>query len=133
MKKQTKTNALRIACVGICAAMLLTACGGTTSSGATGESGSSSASNASTGTATAPTGGGDGVLDIGYNAAIDSLTPFRSNTGQNAPYMTQLYESLAVYDSNAELQPWVATDWRPATQLPLPTSSGSSRNPRPRL
>ncbi len=112
MKKQTKNNALRIACVGICAAMLLTACGGgTTSSGATGESGSSSASNASTGTATAPTGGGDGVLDIGYAAAIDSLTPFRSNTGQNAPYMTQLYESLAVYDSNAELQPWVATDW----------------------
>lgn len=107
MKKSTK-RAARLASLGLCAAMLLTACGGSASgSVATGETGSTSSGT----TAAAPTGGKDGVLDVGYNAAIDSLTPFRSNTGQNAPYMTQLYESLAVYDSNKELQPWVATDW----------------------
>lgn len=112
MKKQTKNNALRIACVGICAAMLLTACGGgTTSSGATGESGSSSASNASTGTATAPTGGGDGVLDVGYTTTPDSLTPFRPETNRDAPYMNLMCESLAVVNSNKELEPWIATDW----------------------
>ena len=63
MKKLTK-RAARLASIGLCAAMLLTACGGNTNSGsgATGETGSTSTSTEGGGVS-APTGGGDGVLD----------------------------------------------------------------------
>ena len=53
----------------------------------------------------------DKVVNVGFGTAIDSLTPFRSNTARNAPYFTQLYETLAVLDSNLELQPYVAKSW----------------------
>lgn len=113
MKKLTK-RAARLASIGLCAAMLLTACGGNGSSGsgATGETGDASTSTATDGgSVSAPTGGGDGVLDIGYGQTPDSLTPFRPETNRDAPYMNLMCESLAVVDSNKELQPWIATDW----------------------
>ena len=53
----------------------------------------------------------DKVINIGFGTAIDSLTPFRSNTARNAPYFTQLYETLAVLDSDMTLQPYVAKSW----------------------
>ena len=88
MKKQTKKHALQIACVGICAAMLMTACGGnnTSSGSATGETGSTS-TGTSSGSVSAPTGGGDGVLDVGYSQTLDSLTPFRQEGNRDAPFM----------------------------------------------
>ena len=111
MKKLTK-RAARLASIGLCAAMLLTACGGNTNSGsgATGETGSTSPSTEGGGVP-APTGGGDGVLDVGYSQTPDSLTPFRQEGNRDAPYMNLMCESLAVVDSNKELQPWIATDW----------------------
>ena len=111
MKKLTK-RAARLASIGLCAAMLLTACGGNTNSGsgATGETGSTSTGTEGGGVS-APTGGGDGVLDVGYSQTPDSLTPFRPETNRDAPYMNLMCESLAVFDSNKELQPWIATDW----------------------
>ena len=111
MKKLTK-RAARLASIGLCAAMLLTACGGSTNSGsgATGETGSTSTSTEGGGVS-APTGGGDGVLDVGYSQTPDSLTPFRQEGNRDAPYMNLMCESLAVVDSNKELQPWIATDW----------------------
>lgn len=111
MKKLTK-RAARLASIGLCAAMLLTACGGNTNSGsgATGETGSTSTSTEGGGVS-APTGGGDGVLDVGYSQTPDSLTPFRQEGNRDAPYMNLMCESLAVVDSNKELQPWIATDW----------------------
>lgn len=54
---------------------------------------------------------GDSVLDIGYATAIDSLTPFRSNVGNEAPYLLNLYESLAVTNHEGVLEPWVAKEW----------------------
>lgn len=104
MKKLTK-RAARLASIGLCAAMLLTAFGGNTNSGsgATGETGSTSTS--TEGGVSAPTGGGDGVLDVGYSQTPDSLTPFRQEGNRDAPYMNLMCESLAVVDSNKELQP----------------------------
>lgn len=116
MKKLTK-RAARLASIGLCAAMLLTACGGNTNSGsgatsdATGETSTSTDNGSGTSTVSAPTGGGDGVLDVGYSQTPDSLTPFRPETNRDAPYMNLMCESLAVFDSNKELQPWIATDW----------------------
>lgn len=54
---------------------------------------------------------GDGILTVGYGTVIDSLTPFRSNTGQDAPYMTLLFESLAVLNADREYEKWAAKDW----------------------
>ena len=53
----------------------------------------------------------DGVLDVGYGAAIDTLTPFRSNVANDAPYMINLYESLGLTNSDGELELWVAKSW----------------------
>lgn len=111
MKKNAK-NALRLTSIGLCAAMMLTACGGSSGSGSSGATGETATSTASGGsTVSAPTGGGDGVLDVGYGSTPDSLTPFRPETNRDAPYMNLMCESLAVFDSNKELQPWIATDW----------------------
>ena len=60
---------------------------------------------------TATTGGSDGVLDIGYSTLVESLTPFRGNTLRNAPFITQLFESLAVINENKEMEPLVAKSW----------------------
>ncbi len=54
---------------------------------------------------------GDGVLTVGYATVIDSMTPFRSNTGQDAPYMTLLFESLAVLNDQSEYVKWAAKDY----------------------
>ena len=51
------------------------------------------------------------TINIGYGTTIDSLTPFRSNTGRNAPYFVQLYETLAIMDENKVYQPYVAKSW----------------------
>ena len=53
----------------------------------------------------------DGVLDISYSQTPDSLTPFRPETNRDAPFFTELCESLAVFDGNKELQPWLAKSW----------------------
>lgn len=53
----------------------------------------------------------DKVVNIGFGTAIDSLTPFRSNTARNAPFFIQLYETLGVQDANKEVQPYVAKSW----------------------
>ena len=37
----------------------------------------------------------DKKIEVGYNTSIDSLNCFRSNTGRNAPYLMNLFESLA--------------------------------------
>ena len=63
------------------------------------------------GSTAAPTGGGDGVLDVGYSIGLDTLTPFRSNVGQDSPFMTQLFESLAVINADREYEPWAAKGW----------------------
>lgn len=57
----------------------------------------------------APTG--DGVLNVGTGVAIDTLTPFRSNTGQDAAYMTLLFESLAALTEGGKYEPWAAKSW----------------------
>lgn len=111
MKKNAK-NALRLTSMGLCAAMLLSACGGASGSGSSGATGETATSNSSA--VAAPTGGGDGVLDIGFGSTPDSLTPFRQETNRDAPYFNLMCESLAVVDSNKELQPWIATDWSTA-------------------
>ena len=54
---------------------------------------------------------GDGVLDIGYGTAIDSLTPFRARTGRESPYLKNMYEFLGVYNSDLEMEPWAAKSW----------------------
>ncbi len=53
----------------------------------------------------------DNTINVGYGTAIDSLTPFRSATARNAPYLDILYERLAVRDSNNEYQPYAAKSW----------------------
>ena len=53
----------------------------------------------------------DGVLDIGTGINWDTLTPFRSQTGNNAPYAYQIYESLAKLTGDKEYAPWVAKSW----------------------
>ena len=53
----------------------------------------------------------DKTVNVGYSTAIDSLTPFKSNTGRNSPYMIQLYETPAVINIDGELEPYVAKSW----------------------
>lgn len=86
-------------------------------SSTTGTTGASSAATSGTpgsetpATTNADTPKGDGVLNIGYGAGIETMTPFRPNIARNAPFFKQLYESLAVFDSEKILQPWVAKSW----------------------
>lgn len=53
----------------------------------------------------------DQTINIGYGTAIDSLTPFRSNTARNAPYLVLLYETLGVMNEDKETVPYVAKSW----------------------
>lgn len=55
--------------------------------------------------------GGYTELNVGYTTGWESLTPFAPNVGRNAPFAHLLYESLAIIDSEHELQPWVAKSW----------------------
>ena len=54
----------------------------------------------------------DQTINIGYGTAIDSLTPFRSNTARNAPYMVNLYETLGVMTEDIEVIPYAAKGWK---------------------
>jgi ABC-type transport system substrate-binding protein len=54
----------------------------------------------------------DKKIEVGYNTSIDSLNCFRSNTGRNAPYLMNLFESLAVLSPESrEMEPWAAKSW----------------------
>ncbi len=53
----------------------------------------------------------DGVLDVGTNIIWDTLTPFRSQTGNNAPYGYLVYETLAKLSEDGEYIPLVAKSW----------------------
>jgi len=97
-------------------ASTLAGCGGSKSETTESSAGSSAATESTTAggveTQAAATTGGDGVLDIGYSSLVESLTPFRGNTLRNAPFMTQLYESLAVVNEIREMEPLVAKSWK---------------------
>ena len=53
----------------------------------------------------------DGVLDIAYSIIPDSLTPFRPEVNRDAPYFTEICESLGVFNSDKVLEPWLAKSW----------------------
>lgn len=111
----------------LCAAMtasLLTACGGTADNTGSSQSTDAEETEGTTETenedSTAEAPGEevaesitltDNEINVGYGTAIDSLSPFRSNVGNDSPILVQLYETLAVLDSNKELQPYVAKSW----------------------
>lgn len=103
-----------LALAGCMAASMLTACGSSNSSSAA-ASGSTS-SGATTETAAVPADAGlhnlsDGVLDIGTTIKWDSLTPFRSQVGNNAPWAYQVYETLITLTQDKEYVPQVAKNW----------------------
>ena len=109
MKKLQKMIVLAVA-----AAMsisLLAGCGGSSSGGAEAAAPAESAGTEQAAEAAAPAGGGNGVLDVGFGYAIDSMTPFRSNTGRDQYVFKLMYEQLGVFDENQKLQPWVAKSW----------------------
>ena len=54
----------------------------------------------------------DKTVTVAFGTAIDSMTPFRSNTARNAPYFVQLYETLGILDSDVKLQPYAAKSWK---------------------
>lgn len=104
MKKRfSKMLALGLAVV--MTASMLAGCGGST--------GSKESANETTATegSDSASAKSDGVLDIGYATLVESLTPFRGNTLRNAPFMTQLYESLAALNEDCEMEPWIAKSW----------------------
>ena len=102
-----------LALAGCLTASMLTACGNANS---TSGAASGSASAATTETAEVPADAGlhnlsDGVLDIGTTIKWDSLTPLRSQVGNNAPWAYQVYETLAVLNYDKEYKPQVAKSW----------------------
>lgn len=54
----------------------------------------------------------DGVLDIGSIRYWDTLTPFCTNLGNDAPFIPQLYEALAKLNFEKEYVPQVAKSWK---------------------
>lgn len=102
-----------LALAGCLTASMLTACGNANS---TSGAASGSASAATTETAEVPADAGlhnlsDGALDIGTTFKWDSLTPFRSTVGNNAPWAYQVYETLATLSYEKEYAPQVAKSW----------------------
>ncbi|NMA67082.1 MAG: ABC transporter substrate-binding protein [Clostridiaceae bacterium] len=53
----------------------------------------------------------DGVLDVGTSINWETLTPFRSNIGNNAPFASLLYETLAKLTHEKDYIPVVAKSW----------------------
>lgn len=103
---------IALAMAGCMAASMLVACGKDNSSSTT----SGDTSTTTTETAAVPADAGlhnlsDGVLDIGTTVKWDSLTPFRSTVGNNAPWAYQIYETLATLSYDKEYQPLVAKSW----------------------
>ena len=111
MKKSFK-QILALGLAVVMATSMLAGCGGKS-----GNSDSTGNSTSTDGNAATDTSGSDsatksdGVLDIGYSSMLESLTPFRGNTLRNAPFITQVFESLAVVNENREMEPWVAKSW----------------------
>lgn len=107
----SKIMALTLA--GCIVAGMLTACGSSESGSSKGAAAASTAGN----TAAEDKGSGglhnlsDGVMDVGTSIIWDTLTPLRSNTGNNAPYASLAYETLAKLSENKEYVPLVAKSW----------------------
>lgn len=110
MKKNWKKRLSLLLALTMVAA-LLSGCGGGNGDSAGDTSGGSQTSQGGGSTAAAPTGGGDGILDVGMGYAIDSMTPFRSNTGRDQYVMKLMYEQLGVFDENQQIVPWGAKGW----------------------
>ena len=119
-KRFSRTAALVLA--GVIAAGALTGCGngGKSNSGQTQavstETGSTDAGASETTAASVSEDAGlhnleDGVLDIGTGITWDTLTPLRSNVGNNAPFAMAAYETLARLTENKEYIPQVAKSW----------------------
>lgn len=53
----------------------------------------------------------DGVLDVGTSINWETLTPFRSNVANNAPYAYLAYETLARLTEDGVYEPIVAKNW----------------------
>lgn len=96
---------------GCMAAGMLAGCGAKpASSGSTGSSALTDSSVA------APADAGlhnleDGVLDIGTTVSWETLTPFRTQIDNSAPYVYVAYEALGKITGDKELIPWVAKSW----------------------
>ena len=99
-----------LALAGCMAVSMLTACGNNSSST------TNSNSTATTTETAVPADAGlhnlsDGVLDIGTTIKWDSMTPFRSTVGNNAPWAYQVYETLATLSYDKVYEPLVAKSW----------------------
>ncbi len=111
MKKSFK-QMLALGLAVVMTASMLTGCSGKSGNSNPTDNSTSTDGNASTDTnGSGSAVNNDGVLDIGYNAMVESLTPFRGNTLRNAPFITQLFETLAVLNENREMEPLVAKSW----------------------
>lgn len=121
MRKTNKTSLRRAVSLGLCAALLLTACGGTKTTGTGNVEKSEEAvpaeSSSSPSEAPVPASDAglhnleDGILDVGTTIKWDSLTPFRTQVASNAPWAPQVYETLARLTYDKEYVPLVAKSW----------------------
>lgn len=116
--RKNVSKLLAFAMAAAMAASVLAGCGGNGGQGSQGQAETSAGQTAETPTTTPETAAveasselTDGEINIGYGTTIDSLTPFRSNTARPAPYFIQLYESLAILNTDKEYEPWVAKSW----------------------
>ena len=123
MKSSKSKTILQVLAV-MLIAMLLASCGGDSQSSSSSSGSTASASTtvqadsttvanlaASTSDVEATSKLSDETINIGYGTAIDSLTPFRSNTARNAPIFPLLYETLGVQTEDKEIVPYVAKEW----------------------
>ena len=52
-------------------------------------------------------------INVGINTGWDTLSPFRSNIGNNLPVISTItYESLGYLDGSNTLVPWIAKEWK---------------------
>lgn len=121
MRKRNKSSLRKVVSLGLCTVMLLTACGKTKTPATenTETPGGSVAAEPATSPSEAPAPAADaglhnledGVLDIGTSIKWDSLTPFRSQVANNAPWAAEVYETLARLTYDKEYVPLVAKSW----------------------
>ena len=91
---------------------LLAGCGGTPSTTPTGNTPAASTAPDSTPEGNASNlPAGDGVLNVGSQNGLDTLTPFRANIMRDHPILKPLFEALAVINVDREVEPWVAKNW----------------------
>ena len=78
--------------------------------------GKSESKSSSTGTTTATTTVVEKKkveINVGINIGWDTLSPFRSNIGNNLPVISTItYESLGYLDGSNTLVPWIAKEWK---------------------